>query len=37
MSDNNYIPELADMLTTDSDGKPKINLLSEFNTMMKPS
>ena len=36
MSDNNYIPELADMLTTDSDGKPKINLLSEFNTMMKP-
>lgn len=36
MADNNYIPELADMLTTDSDGKPKINLLSEFNTMMKP-
>jgi hypothetical protein len=36
MSDNNYIPELSDMITTDSDGKPKINILSEFNSLMKP-
>ena len=36
MNDNNYIPELTDMITTDSDGKPKINLLGEFNTLMKP-
>lgn len=30
MSDNNYLPELTNMLRTGLDGKPKIDILSEY-------
>jgi len=31
MTDNNFIPEMSDFLTLDNEGKPKFNILDEYN------
>lgn len=36
MMDNNYITEIADIISVDEDGNPRLDVMGEFNSMLMP-
>lgn len=36
MMDNNYITEIADIISNDEDGNPRLDVMADFNSMLMP-